>query len=110
MTLWNSLAIDNAPPFNVDGRNVADVRYTWQHFIASQYRYKFLVLKILRIVASRLRNTAESWIRQFSPLALSVFVLPFAAVLTNSSAWFFALLGRSDDLMPYSYRMAWTKI
>lgn len=57
-----------------------------------------------------LSKTVINWIRQLNPLALSVFVLPFAVVVINCSAWFFALLGRSDDLMPYSYRMVWTKI
>ena len=56
-----------------------------------------------------LSKTVINWIRQFNPLALSVFVLPFAVVLINCSAWLFALLGKSDDLMPYSYRMVWTK-
>jgi SAM-dependent methyltransferase len=57
-----------------------------------------------------LSKTVINWIRQLNPLALSVFVLPFAVVVINCSAWFFALLGRSDNLMPYSYRMVWTKI
>lgn len=56
-----------------------------------------------------LSKTVINWIRQFNPLALSVFVLPFAVVLINCSAWLFALLGKKDDLMPYSYRMVWTK-
>ena len=56
-----------------------------------------------------LSKTVINWIRQFNPLALSVFVLPFAILLINSGAWFFALLGKRDDLMPYSYRMVWTK-
>jgi len=54
-------------------------------------------------------KTVINWIRQFNPLALSIIILPLAVLLINCSAWFFALLGKRDDLMPYSYRMIWTK-
>ncbi len=56
-----------------------------------------------------LSKTVINWLRQFNPLALFVFVLPFAVVLINCSAWLFSALGKRDDFMPYSYRMVWIK-
>ena len=56
-----------------------------------------------------LSKTVVNWLEQFNPLAVFAVVLPFAVLLVNCSAWLLALLGRRDDLMPYSYRMVWTK-
>lgn len=54
-------------------------------------------------------QTVINWMRGRSPLALLVIALPFAVLIKNIAAWVFARLSRSDDLMPYSYRMIWTK-
>jgi SAM-dependent methyltransferase len=54
-------------------------------------------------------KTAINWIRSRNPLLLLTILLPIAVALTNSAAWLFAALSRGDDLMPYAYRMIWTK-
>lgn len=54
-------------------------------------------------------KTTINWIRGRSPLLLLTILLPLAVAITNSAAWLFAALSREDDLMPYAYRMIWTK-
>ncbi|MDH3905933.1 MAG: class I SAM-dependent methyltransferase [Gammaproteobacteria bacterium] len=54
-------------------------------------------------------KTALNWIRGKNPLSLLTIVLPLGVAITNSAAWLFAALSRSDNLMPYAYRMIWTK-
>ena len=54
-------------------------------------------------------RTAINWIRGRNPLALLTILLPFAVAFTNSAAWLFSALSRADNLMPYAYRMKWTK-
>ena len=58
---------------------------------------------------SAMSKTALNWIRGKNPLSLLTIVLPLGVAITNSAAWLFAALSRSDNLMPYAYRMIWTK-
>jgi SAM-dependent methyltransferase len=57
-----------------------------------------------------LSQTVINWLRQFNPLGILVLLLPALVTLINCSAWLLAALGRRDELMPYSYRMVWTKV
>jgi SAM-dependent methyltransferase len=50
-----------------------------------------------------------NWVRGRNPLALLVVGLPVAVLATNSVAWLLAALSSRDDLMPYAYRMIWTR-
>ena len=64
--------------------------------------------------AALVANIASSksvinWIRGRNPLALLAIVLPFLVLWRNAFAWVMAALSRDDDLMPYAYRMVWTK-
>jgi SAM-dependent methyltransferase len=54
-------------------------------------------------------KTVINWLRQKNPLALLALVLPIVVPLTNCVAWLLATLSRSEDLMPYAYRMVWIK-
>jgi SAM-dependent methyltransferase len=54
-------------------------------------------------------KTVLNWIRGRNPLAILVIALPIVIGLVNCLAWIAARLSRSDDLMPYAYRMTWTK-
>ena len=54
-------------------------------------------------------QTVLNWMRSRNPFALLVLVLPVAVTVNNIAAWVLAKLSRGDDLMPYSYRMIWTK-
>lgn len=56
-----------------------------------------------------LSQTVVNWLRQFNPLGILILLLPALVTLINCSAWLLAALGRRDDLMPYAYRMVWTK-
>lgn len=56
-----------------------------------------------------LSKTVINWIQTKNPLALLALLLPVVVLLNNISAWCLAALGRSDELMPYSYRMVWIK-
>lgn len=56
-----------------------------------------------------LSKTVLNWFDGKHPLALLGLLLPVAVVLINCLAWFFAKLSKADDLMPYGYRMVWTK-
>ena len=50
-----------------------------------------------------------NWLHGRNPLALLALALLPAILLTNGIAWILAALSRNDDLMPYAYRMVWTK-
>jgi len=50
-----------------------------------------------------------NWIRGRNPLALFALLLPLSVLLTNTGAWILAALSRDEDLMPYAYRMIWTR-
>ena len=54
-------------------------------------------------------KSVMNWISSWNPLALLVFLLPFAVLANNTLAWLLARLSRKDDLMPYAYRAIWTK-
>lgn len=54
-------------------------------------------------------QTTLNWWRQRNPLVLLGLTLPILVPLCNVFAWLFAVLGRDDDLMPYSYKMVWIK-
>lgn len=54
-------------------------------------------------------KTCLNWISGRNPLMVLTLVLPALVLLVNSLAWFGALLSRSEDMMPYAYRMVWTK-
>ena len=54
-------------------------------------------------------QTVINWIRGRNPLAVLVLGLPFAVLASNVTAWLLARLSRGDELMPYAYRMVWTK-
>lgn len=56
-----------------------------------------------------LSKTILNWVRQKNPLLLLAVALPVIVPTINVLAWTFAKLGRSDDFMPYAYRMVWTK-
>ena len=56
-----------------------------------------------------LSQTVMNWIASRNPLALSVIALPAVILLVNCCGWLFAALSRRDDLMPYAYRMVWTR-
>jgi di/tricarboxylate transporter len=50
-------------------------------------------------------KTVLNWITGKNPLALTAIVLPFVVLTLNCVAWVVAALSRSDDMMPYAYRM-----
>ena len=50
-------------------------------------------------------KTVLNWIAGRNPLALTVIVLPFIFLTLNCLAWIVAALSRSDDMMPYAYRV-----
>lgn len=54
-------------------------------------------------------KTVLNWISGRNPLALLGVALPLLVVSVNCLAWVVASLSRSEDMMPYSYRMVWTK-
>ncbi len=54
-------------------------------------------------------KTVINWLHQKNPLALLALVLPIVVPLINCVAWLLATLSRSEDLMPYAYRMVWIK-
>ncbi len=56
-----------------------------------------------------LSKTVLNWVRGKNPLALLGLLLPVAVLSINGLAWIFAALSKSDDMMPYSYRMVWIK-
>lgn len=56
-----------------------------------------------------LSKTVLNWLGSRNPLALLGLLLPVAVLAINCLAWFFGLLSKADDLMPYSYRMTWIK-
>ena len=56
-----------------------------------------------------LSKTVVNWARQKNPLLILAVILPFLVPIVNVLAWAFAKLGRSDDFMPYAYRMVWIR-
>lgn len=54
-------------------------------------------------------KTVLNWINGWSPLALTAIVLPFVILTINCVAWTAAVMSRPDDMMPYAYRMTWSK-
>ena len=54
-------------------------------------------------------KSVVNWAQGRNPLALLGLLLPITVLLINTAAWIFAALSRDDDLMPYAYRMVWTK-
>lgn len=54
-------------------------------------------------------QTVINWARQKNPLLILVVTLPLLVPIVNVVGWLFARLGRSEDFMPYAYRMVWTK-
>ena len=54
-------------------------------------------------------KTILNWISGRNPLALTAILLPFLVLSVNCIAWLVAALSRSDDMMPYAYRMTWIK-
>jgi len=57
-----------------------------------------------------LSKTVLNWISVRNPLALTAILLPFMILLVNCVAWLAAALSRSEDMMPYAYRMTWIKV
>lgn len=56
-----------------------------------------------------LSKTVLNWIAARNPLAIIALLLPPLILVQNCLAWLIAALSRSEDMMPYSYRMVWTK-
>ncbi len=56
-----------------------------------------------------LSKTVLNWLGTKNPLALLGFLLPPVVLLINGLAWVFGYLSKTDDLMPYAYRMVWIK-
>ncbi len=54
-------------------------------------------------------KTVLNWIAGRNPLALLVVMLPALVLTANCLAWLTARMSRSEDIMPYAYRMVWTK-
>ena len=54
-------------------------------------------------------KTVLNWISGRNPLALLGVALPLLVVSVNGLAWITALLSRTEDMMPYAYRMVWRK-
>jgi len=50
-----------------------------------------------------------NWLQGKNPLALFGLLLPVGILLINAGAWLLAALSREDELMPYAYRMVWTR-
>jgi SAM-dependent methyltransferase len=56
-----------------------------------------------------LSQTVLNWLRNKNILGLTAILLPLAVLLINILAWGGARLSKPDPLMPYGYRMVWTK-
>ncbi len=54
-------------------------------------------------------KTVLNWLKQKNPLVLLGILLPPIVLLVNCFAWIVALLSPADGMMPFSYRMVWTK-
>ena len=54
-------------------------------------------------------KTCLNWISGRNPLMILSVLLPVIVFVVNSLAWVGARLSRHDDMMPYAYRMTWTK-
>ena len=55
-------------------------------------------------------KTVLNWIAARNPLAILALLLPPLILTRNCLAWLIAALSRDEDMMPYSYRMVWTKL
>ena len=56
-----------------------------------------------------LSKTVLNWIAGRNPLALLGVALPPFVLIVNCLAWTTARLSRDEHMMPYAYRMIWTK-
>lgn len=56
-----------------------------------------------------LSKTVLNWIAGRNPLALLGIALPPFVLVVNCLAWATARLSRDEHMMPYAYRMTWTK-
>ena len=54
-------------------------------------------------------KTILNWLSSRNPLLLLAVALPLLVVSINCLAWVVASVSRSEEMMPYSYRMVWTK-
>lgn len=54
-------------------------------------------------------KTVLNWVRNRNPLMLLGVTLPFLVFTTNTLGWLLARLSRSEEMMPYAYRMIWAK-
>lgn len=54
-------------------------------------------------------KTVLNWLAGRNPLLLLGILLPPAVFLANSLSWLAARFSRSESMMPYAYRMVWTK-
>lgn len=54
-------------------------------------------------------KTVLNWIAARNPLLFIAVFLPPLILARNCLAWLIAALSRGEDMMPYSYRVIWTK-
>ncbi|HSG97287.1 MAG TPA: class I SAM-dependent methyltransferase [Woeseiaceae bacterium] len=54
-------------------------------------------------------KTVLNWLADRNPLLILGVLLPPAVFLANSLSWLLARFSRSESMMPYAYRMVWTK-
>ena len=55
-------------------------------------------------------KTVLNWIAGRNPLALLGIALPPFVLIANCLAWATGRLSRDEPMMPYAYRMTWTKV
>jgi SAM-dependent methyltransferase len=94
-------------------------RWTRFGLVGAAERAGFVVRKEMAIghpaeTAALLSNIALSktvlnWVADRNPLAIIAMLLPPWILVRNCLAWLFASFSRNEDMMPYSYRMVWTK-
>jgi len=94
-------------------------RWTRDALAAAAARHGFSVSREVALghpleTAALISNIALSatvlrWIRQPNPLAIVIVLLPFIVLARNTAAWLMASISPADGLMPYAYRMTWTK-
>ncbi len=56
-----------------------------------------------------LSKVVLNWIGRKHILSLFILILPFIIVATNLFAWGTSKFSEADEMMPYGYRMVWTK-
>lgn len=56
-----------------------------------------------------LSKTVLNWVAARNPLGLLGLLLPLLVLARNCLAWLTAALSGNEEMMPYSYRMVWTK-